>query len=169
MTYQNTGASELPPVIARIQASVETMFLRNAALEQELQALRSAPPFIISRPRRPNPFMRLLRRLVPGLRERYEYRIIRESGMFDRKWYLANYPDVEEAGSDPILHYLRFGVTERRDPGPEFSTAHYLHLYPDIARGHINPLYHYVIAGCTERRSIRPGMSHGRGAVAGKR
>jgi glycosyltransferase involved in cell wall biosynthesis len=33
---------------------------------------------------------------------------------FDGVWYLATYPDVANAGVNPLVHYLRFGVAEGR-------------------------------------------------------
>ena len=33
---------------------------------------------------------------------------------FDRRWYLKEYPDVKEAGMDPLYHYLEFGIQEGR-------------------------------------------------------
>ncbi len=45
------------------------------------------------------------------------------SVLFDRAWYLAQYPDVAESGIDPVEHYLRWGVAEGRSPGPEFDAG----------------------------------------------
>ena len=33
---------------------------------------------------------------------------------FSTTWYLAQYPDVAAAGTNPLLHYLRHGRAERR-------------------------------------------------------
>ena len=52
-------------------------------------------------------------------------RLIRESGLFDEAWYLAQNPDVAASGEDPIVHYLRRGAQESRDPSPLFDTAYY--------------------------------------------
>jgi hypothetical protein len=52
-------------------------------------------------------------------------RMIRESGLFDEEWYLANNRDVAASGEDPVAHYLRTGAKERRDPSPLFDTAYY--------------------------------------------
>jgi len=37
---------------------------------------------------------------------------------FDPSWYLSAYPDVAEAGVDPLQHFLRFGLREWRQPNP---------------------------------------------------
>jgi hypothetical protein len=47
-----------------------------------------------------------------------EMKTIGYSTLFDRQWYLRTYPDVEQAGADPVLHYLEYGAMERRNPGP---------------------------------------------------
>jgi Methyltransferase domain len=43
---------------------------------------------------------------------------LRESLYFDADWYLKKYPDVAESGMDPVIHYIQFGASEGRDPGP---------------------------------------------------
>lgn len=61
-------------------------------------------------------------------------RRIEASGAFDRVWYLKRYPDVAEAGIDPLRHYLISGCGEGRFPNPIFDTAWYLaHYFPDVA------------------------------------
>lgn len=37
-------------------------------------------------------------------------------GLVDPDWYKAAYPDVAASGMDPVLHYLRHGSLEGRDP-----------------------------------------------------
>ena len=41
---------------------------------------------------------------------------VRRSGLFDASWYLEHYPDVAQAGIDPIKHYVLFGAREGRLP-----------------------------------------------------
>lgn len=50
---------------------------------------------------------------------------IARTGLFDRAWYLATYPDVAEAGLDPLDHYARFGRLEGRLPNAYFMEAWY--------------------------------------------
>ena len=78
--------------------------------------------------------------------------IIARSGLFDTGWYLQNNPDVASSMIDPIMHYLRFGVHEFRDPTPWFSTRSYLKNNPDVASSSLNPFYHYVKFGLLEGR-----------------
>jgi hypothetical protein len=70
--------------------------------------------------------------------------LIRSSGIFDEDWYLLNNPDVAQAKIDPILHYLRYGGFEGRDPGPYFSSVWYLNTNEDIKKAGINPLVHFL-------------------------
>jgi hypothetical protein len=78
--------------------------------------------------------------------------LIRTSGLFDKNWYLANNPDVAQAKADPLLHYLRNGGFEGRDPVPGFSSKWYLDTYEDVKRAGINPLVHYLQYGKKEGR-----------------
>ena len=51
--------------------------------------------------------------------------LIRNSGLFDKDYYLARYPDVAESGLDPIDHYLQIGAAKGYDPNPLFDTGYY--------------------------------------------
>ncbi|CAM3611860.1 hypothetical protein [Halomonas lysinitropha] len=82
-----------------------------------------------------------------------DYQHIAASSLFDRDWYLRHYPDVAEAGVDPIKHYLKAGAQEGRQPGPEFDTVWYLLHYRDVATSGVNPLVHFLRFGYREGRS----------------
>jgi len=101
--------------------------------------------------------LRKLYRLIsrPGP-EHEQINLVSNSGLFDTEWYLTQYPDVMNSTLDPVLHYLRYGVNEARDPGPEFSTSWYLDTYPDVASAGMNPLIHYLVHGKQEGRLISP-------------
>lgn len=79
---------------------------------------------------------------------------IRESGLFEIPWYLERNPDVAKADIDPILHYVRCGAAEGRDPSPWFSTLSYLNRNPDVVKEGVNPFYHYICHGTTEGRQL---------------
>jgi SAM-dependent methyltransferase/glycosyltransferase involved in cell wall biosynthesis len=78
--------------------------------------------------------------------------LIRASNLYDELCYLANNPDVAQAGVDPARHYLRHGGFEGRSPGPNFSSAWYLDAYEDVKKAGINPLIHYLKQGREEGR-----------------
>ncbi len=74
---------------------------------------------------------------------------------FDSDFYARQYPDIVAAGLAPdemILHYLRTGWLEYRDPSPRFSTRDYLSLNADVRQAGINPFWHYVAFGGAEQR-----------------
>jgi hypothetical protein len=74
---------------------------------------------------------------------------------FDVAYYLGCHPDIEQAGADPLAHFLATGWREGRDPAPWFSVRDYLELYPDVAAAGLNPFVHYLQAGRSEGRTTR--------------
>lgn len=74
------------------------------------------------------------------------------SGYFDIHYYLLHNPDVKAAGINPILHYLRFGGFEGRNPSLKFESSFYLHRYRDVKTSGMNPLIHYLKFGKRENR-----------------
>lgn len=92
----------------------------------------------------------ILTRRERRLRER-----VLASGLFDLAFYSERYPDVIATGQDPVLHYLRYGGFEGRNPSLKFDSAFYLAAYPDIRAAKINPLVHYIEYGRSEARVAR--------------
>jgi glycosyltransferase involved in cell wall biosynthesis len=88
--------------------------------------------------------------------ERRYYEIVKRSDWFDRTWYLATYQDVRLAGIDPVLHYIRHGAAEGRDPSPRFNTTRYLQNNTDVASAGKNPLVHFLLHGKAEGREVSP-------------
>ncbi|WP_230081299.1 hypothetical protein [Aeromicrobium senzhongii] len=89
----------------------------------------------------------LKRRVLPNAatpQELADARELRASSLFDGPWYLRTYPEIISTGLSPALHYLRFGVAEGRDPGPEFSTKNYLARHPFVVRSRTNPLLNHL-------------------------
>lgn len=78
------------------------------------------------------------------------------AGFVDEEWYLDRYADVAAAGLHPIMHFIRFGLAEGRDPNRFFDSAWYVKHYPDVAASGINPLLHYLQAGAAELRNPHP-------------
>jgi hypothetical protein len=64
--------------------------------------------------------------------------------LFDKSWYLTQYPDVAESRMNPVQHYVLHGASEGRMPGPNFDTNRYVANYPDVLKAQINPLVHYI-------------------------
>ena len=84
--------------------------------------------------------------------------LVAASGLFDRDWYLVEYPDVGMLGLDPIEHYLWLGARLHRNPSPLFNTRHYLETNRDVAARGTNPLLHFLRFGRAEgRQPLRDG------------
>jgi lipopolysaccharide biosynthesis protein len=90
--------------------------------------------------------------MIKKLKQIKYYKAIKESGLFDAKYYLFTYPDVRQKGINPIKHYIRFGADEGRNPSAEFDTNFYLESYSDVKESGVNPLAHYVLYGKDEGR-----------------
>jgi GT2 family glycosyltransferase len=102
---------------------------------------------------------------------------LKASSWFDADWYLANNPDVADAGADAALHYLKNGEAEGRQPGPMpdawkgapidhriwlllrsewFDAGWYLANSPDVVAAGIDPALHYFLFGAAEGRAPGP-------------
>lgn len=103
-----------------------------------------------------NKLLSLPKKARKFLLETQDLNLIRASGLFDGAWYLSNNPDVAQAKVDPLLHYLRAGGFEGRDPSPKFCSAFYLNTYTDVKSTQINPLVHYLMYGKAEGRYTYP-------------
>jgi len=90
------------------------------------------------------------------------------SGLFDAAYYLTHNPDVVEAGVSPLLHFVRHGAREGRNPSRFFDTSWYLQQNPDVAAAGTNPLIHYIRHGATEGRPPHP-VAWSRGVLTTKR
>lgn len=65
------------------------------------------------------------------------------SELFDANWYLKQYPDVAEENIDPILHYVRFGAKEKRNPNSWFNNK-YIEKYESKTKREIPPFLIYI-------------------------
>jgi len=82
------------------------------------------------------------------------YLLVKNSDLFDREYYLANYPDAVQAYTDPVWHFLEIGWKEGRNPSAEFITNLYIKANKDVEQTGINPLVHYLKFGKKEGRRI---------------
>jgi glycosyltransferase involved in cell wall biosynthesis/SAM-dependent methyltransferase len=95
-----------------------------------------------------------------------DYRVVASSPLFDRDWYLKRNPDVAAALLDPVLHYLRYGADEGRQPSPLFNSEEYVLANPDVAAAHMNPLLHFLKYGVHEGRALERGTPVARSALS---
>jgi O-antigen biosynthesis protein len=86
------------------------------------------------------------------VRDIVDYFIIRSSGFFNKHFYLQLYPDIHKAGIDPLMHYVKYGWKEGRNPSSLFDTRLYLEMNADVKFLGINPLVHYLKNGRYEGR-----------------
>ena len=66
---------------------------------------------------------RAVRRIFSAARG--DVRLIEKSGLFDREYYLREYPEVAQSGLDPITHFITIGAKEGKNPSPYFDTVYY--------------------------------------------
>lgn len=79
--------------------------------------------------------------------QRMVQRAIRRRQLFDRQYYLDRNDDLRELESRPLLHYVRYGDREGRQPMPLFDPLHYAQQagIPPISK--VNRLLHYACIG----------------------
>jgi hypothetical protein len=97
-------------------------------------------------------FRALRRRSLLPLRRWRDARVIVRSGLFDRRWYFQNNPDVAACRINPIHHYIEHGAAEGRNPNSFFNTSTYLSFNPDVGAAGVNPFAHYLLYGAAEKR-----------------
>jgi Glycosyltransferase sugar-binding region containing DXD motif len=76
--------------------------------------------------------------------EQKDIDILRNSPLFNAQWYLERYPDIREAGIDPVQHYIEYGADEGRDPSPDFRTYNYIEEHNQALQNNENPLVHCI-------------------------
>lgn len=89
---------------------------------------------------------------------------------FDVVYYLKTYPDVKLLKHNPLVHYMRIGWREGRNPNEKFKTIDYLINNPDVITSGEHPFYHYVSRGLyngptfdeikTIKRYLGPKLMH---------
>lgn len=82
----------------------------------------------------------------------FEYFIIKKSNLFDSHYYLLEYPDVRRSDTDPLMHFVKHGWKEGRNPNKFFEVDYYLEQNQDVKISGINPFLHYLRFGRNEGR-----------------
>jgi FMN phosphatase YigB (HAD superfamily) len=88
-----------------------------------------------------------------------DYFIIQISGYFDRAYYVRSYPEFNITDKDPLVHFLKKGWKENKNPSIKFNTAFYLSMNLDVDQVGINPLIHFIRSGRSEGRQPLPGIT----------
>ena len=72
--------------------------------------------------------------------------------LFDRNWYVSEYPDIAKIDLDPLAHYMTNGWREgNARPHPLFDPKSYLDINADLDKL-TNPLQHFIQRGAREGR-----------------
>lgn len=72
-------------------------------------------------------------KLSRRLRQHLDASAIAFGGGFDAQWYRQQYPDLAGA-ADPLMHFVRYGAGEGRDPSPSHPTSRNLRAALEEAR-----------------------------------
>lgn len=86
-----------------------------------------------------------------------DYMLVKKSRLFDENYYITQYPDVQRADINPLMHFVNTGWKEGRNPSAFFDTTFYLETYDDVKKAGINPLVHFIRFGARELRN--PSLS----------
>jgi len=97
--------------------------------------------------------------ILNPLRTLRDYYIIKNSVFFDRSYYLHKNDHDEIIKSNPIIHYLKKGAIQGKNPSKDFNTLFYIQQNRDVLDSQINPLTHYILHGKTEGREIQKNFS----------
>ncbi len=95
-------------------------------------------------------FLRKKRKCLKNIKS---FIVISFGGLFDARYYLKIYSDVRQADINPLIHYIRYGWQESRNPTEFFDGQYYYSLYPDVKNAKLNPLEHYISYGYYEGRT----------------
>ena len=88
--------------------------------------------------------------------EKRQIEIVKNSPLFDAKWYLAQNPDVKAKKIGAAKHYVKYGWKEGRNPSPDFDTEEYLAEYPGLDEKNWCPLFHYML----EHKELMPKIDY---------
>jgi len=93
----------------------------------------------------------------------WDYLAIKRSGLFDEEYYLRHNPDVRRADVDPLMHFVKYGWKEGRNPSADFDVQFYLQSNPSLLSANFNPLVDYLRSGSAPAISSN---SAGRSAIS---
>jgi len=101
--------------------------------------------------------------MAPDLRSSLQnwrqFILIKRSSLFDVDYYREHYPELRDSHQNPIMHYIKTGWREGKNPSPDFDTAYYLRENKDVRVARVNPLVHYIQFGMAEGRHPNRSLS----------
>jgi len=149
------GVREREDQIQQFHSQIDSLQIQIGAERLSREVILNSRSWKVTAPLRwMSLYARKLKRKVKTVRYliNRQYRLIKNSSLFDTSFYLEQNPDVALSGVNPIIHYIVFGTKEGRDPSSLFCTSFYLLQNPDVADSGMNPLAHYVKYGFKEGR-----------------
>lgn len=99
-----------------------------------------------------------LKRVEDALLRSWRQDAIAGSPFFDPAWYLEHNGDVQEAGADPLDHFLRHGEAEGRNPGPIFDSAAYVAMHPDASGAALTHFHRTTLARVSASEAPAPAL-----------
>ena len=84
------------------------------------------------------------------------YRLVKDSGLFDEIYYCNAYPEIKEKNLDPLLHYLETGASEMRNPNAAFDARSYVQRCRERGEHVENPLIHYIESRVVKEATAQP-------------
>jgi glycosyltransferase involved in cell wall biosynthesis len=81
---------------------------------------------------------------------------IEDFPIFSCRAYLAMYPDVAAAGTNPLVHYARYGASEGRNIHPLLDVEFYHAAHPEARRLGKDAATHFILWGAAKRFDPHP-------------
>lgn len=75
--------------------------------------------------------------------------------LFDDLWYMGQNVDAQDDTIFPLMHFIKYGAAQYRDPHRLFDISHYLGQVDNYPRG-VNPLVHFALVGKADGLSPTP-------------
>lgn len=86
----------------------------------------------------------MLKDKIIELLEKYDF--------FDSEYYINNNSDLSESSTDPLKHYIEYGLAENRVCNGWFDATWYKKFYEDLNHSNVNPQLHFLMHGVNENR-----------------
>ena len=85
-----------------------------------------------------------------------EFRTIGKSGLFNRAYYTEHCEENQKYIYNPLLHFIRIGTPQGKNPNPLFDLSFYIDQNPDLRKSGMNPLFHYITIGAGQGKDPSP-------------
>lgn len=140
LEYHAFGADCIPLLLTLLKKPEQTLS-ENSTSPSKVAGLPAPKSWVQVNKALVKRYLKSLRYCLPNT----HYRTIKQSGLFDAKYYLQQDPNISSQFMDPLIHYVESGWREGRNPNPLFEAIWYRKTYqiPDDQ----DPLLHYIQEG----------------------